>query len=79
MTKETYLRAEKIHDELHKWETLYSITLKPYQKYHLVKKFLWITNYEDTEAVMCDSGLTELIREYSEKKINELKKELESL
>lgn len=79
MTKEVYLKAEKIQDELHQWETLYNITFKPYQKYCLVKKFLWITNYEDTEAAMCDSGLTELIREYSKKKIDELKKELEAL
>lgn len=79
MTKEAYLKAEKIQDEIHRWENLYSITLKPYHKYGLVKKFLWIVNYEDTEAVMCDSGLTELIREYCDKKIRELKKELEAL
>lgn len=79
MTKETYLKAENIQSELNKWEKLYSISFKPYQKYCLVKKFLWITNYDDTEAVMCDSGLTELIREYSKKKIDELKKELEAL
>lgn len=79
MTKETYLKAENIQSEIKKWRNLYSISLKPYQKYCLVKKFLWITNYDDTEAIMCDSGLTELIREYSMKKIEELKKELEAL
>lgn len=79
MTRETYRKAEKIEKELNDWESLHSITFKPYQKFCLVKKFLWITNYEDTEACMCDKELTNLIREYSEKKIRELKKELESL
>lgn len=79
MTKETYLKAESIQSELNKWKELYSITCKPYQKYSLIKKFLIITNYEETEAFICDRGLTELIREYSQKKIDELKKELEAL
>lgn len=79
MTKEAYLKAKEIYEELHKWKTLYGITLKPYQKYCLVKKILWITNCDHTEAIMCDSGLTQLIREYSEKKIDELEKELKEL
>ena len=79
MTKETYKKAEEIQKELNRWKALYNITLKPYQKYCLTKKFLWITNCDDTEAIMCDEGLTKLVHEYSMKRINGLNKELESL
>ena len=79
MTDKTYKRAEEIQKELKDFNTLHYIACKPYKKYWLTKKFLWLSTYEGDSVCLCDEGLSELIREYCNKRIRELREELESL
>lgn len=79
MTNVTYEKVKKIQEEIDKFETLHYITTKPYKRYGLVRKFLWISSYDKREIYLCDKGLTELIRGYCVKRISELREELEAL
>lgn len=79
MTDKTYKKAEEIQKRLEDLNTLHYIACQPYKKYSLTKKFLWISTYGKDAVCLCDEGLTELIREYCNKRIRELREELESL
>lgn len=79
MTNETYKKAEKIQKKLKDLNTLYYIACKPFKRYFLTKKFLWLSTYDRDEVCLSDEGLTEVIREYCNKRIKELSEELESL
>lgn len=79
MTDQTYKKAKEIQEKLKELNTLYYIACQPCKTYFLTKTFLWVTIYDKDEACLCDEGLTEVIREYCDKKIKELREELESL
>lgn len=80
MTNETYNKAQKIQKQIAEFEQLNLITCYPYQRYFLVKpKKLAISNYNQDSVVLCDEGLVEVIRDYSSKRIKELRDELAAL
>jgi hypothetical protein len=79
MTDETYMRAEEIQNKLKNLSNLHYIACKPYKNYFLKKNFLCISTYDKNSVCICDEGLTEVIREYCSKRMQELRKELESL
>jgi len=79
MTIATYKKAEEIHEELKNYRKLRRICDSAYKKYILMKKFLWLSAYCKDEITLCDNELTNIIREYCDKKINELEKQLEAL
>ena len=79
MTSVTYTKAKMIQDRIDKLRELRYIATKSYKRFGLVKKFLWMSDYDKREVYLCDDGLTELVRDYCDKRINELKEELEAL
>ena len=79
MTIVTYKKAEKIHEELNDYRKLRRMCDYAYKKHILMKKFLWWSTYREDEVVLCDDELTKIVREYCDKKINELEKQLEAL
>lgn len=79
MTNDVYVKAEEIQKKIKEFEELRYITTKPYKKYGLIKKFLWISDYDKQEVCLCDKGLTELIRDYCDKRIRKLREELAAL
>lgn len=79
MTNETYKRAEEIQKKLKDLDTLHYIACKPFKKYFLKKEFLCVSTYDKDAVCICDEGLTEVIREYCNKRIQELREELSSL
>lgn len=79
MTNETYAKVKEIQDKLDNLSKLRYIACQPYKRYFLTKKSLWISTYKQDKVCLCDGGLTEVIREYCDKRINELREELKSL
>ena len=79
MTIVAYKKAEEIHDKLNDYRKLRMICDCAYKKHILTKKFLWLSTYKQDEVVLCDNELTKIIREYCDKKIDELEKKLEAL
>lgn len=71
-----YRKAKKIKTELEEYRKLRSICDCTYKKYVLTKKFLWLSNCNQDEVVLCDSELTNIIREYCDKKISKLERRL---
>ena len=79
MTNETYKKAEEIQKKLQNLDKLYYIACKPSIKFFLKKKLLWMTSYDDDRVCLCDEGLSEVIREYCNKRTQELREELKTL
>lgn len=79
MTNEAYERAEVIQKKLKDLNKLHYIACKPYKRYWITFKSFFLSTYDKDEVWLCDDGLTEVIREYCNKRIRELRKELESL
>lgn len=79
MTDKIYQRAEEIQKQIKDFKILHYIACKPYKRFFLTKKFLWVSTYDRCDVSICDEGLTKVIREYSEARIKELREELESL
>lgn len=79
MTNETYKKAEEIQKKLKDLNKLHKIACRSYMRYFIIRKFLFISNYDRDEVVLSDEGLTEIIKEYCDKRIQELKEELKSL
>lgn len=79
MTHEAYVKADDIYKKIENFRKLRQIASEPYKKLGLLKKFLWISNYNKIEVVLCDKELTKLIEEYCRKRIIELQKELNKL
>lgn len=79
MTHDVFVKADDIYKKIEDLGKLRRIANKPYKRFRLSKKFLWIFNYDRTEAVVCDKGLTELIENYCDERIKELQEELEKL
>lgn len=79
MTIVTYKKAEEIHDKLKDYRKLRSICNCAYKKHILMKRFLLLSTYREDEVSLCDDELTKIIREYCDKKINELEKQLDKL
>ena len=79
MTNKAYQRAEEIQKQIKDLNTLYYIACKPYQKFFLTKKLLWVSTYDKEYVSVCDEGLNKMIREYCEKRIKELREEMDSL
>lgn len=71
-----YRKTKKIYAELEEYRKLRSICNCTYKKYVLTKEFLWLSDYNQNEVVLCDSELTDIIREYCDKKINQLERQL---
>lgn len=74
-----YKKAKKINAEIEEYRKLLSICNCAYKRHILTKKFLWLSDYYQTEVVLCDEELTKIIREYCNEKINKLEKQLEDL
>lgn len=79
MTNESYKRAEEIQKKLKDLDKLHYIACKPYKRYFITLKSFFVSTYERDEVCLCDEGLTEVIKEYCNKRIQELKEELDSL
>lgn len=79
MTNETYKKAEEIQKKLKDLDKLHYIACKPYKRYFTTLKSFFVSTYDRDEVCLCDEGLTEVIREYCDKRIQELKEELKSL
>ena len=69
-------KVKKIHSELEEYRKLRNICDCTHKKYVLTKKFLWLSNCNQDEVVLCDGELTKIIREYCDKKINKLERQL---
>lgn len=74
-----YKKIKKMCNELKEYRKLREICDCTYQRYILTKKFLGLSNENQSEVALCDSELTNVIREYCDKKINKLEKRLEML
>lgn len=79
MTNETYKRAEEIQKKLADLNKLHYIACTPYKRYWITFKSFFISTYDKNEVWLCDDDLTKVIREYCNKRIRELKEELNSL
>ena len=79
MTREAYVKAEDIYKKIDNFRKLSRLANEPYKRFRLQKKFLLMSNYDKTEAVLCDKGLAMLIEEYCNKRINELQEKLKAL
>lgn len=80
MTNETYNTAQKIQKQIAEFVKLRLIVAKPFQRYFLVKpKKLGISSYNGDSVTICEDGLTNLILEYCDKRIKELRDELAAL
>ncbi len=79
MTHDVFVKADDIYKKIEDFKKLKRIANRPYKRFKLSSNLLWIYNYEKTEAVVCDKGLTELIEEYCNKRIEELQEELKKL
>lgn len=79
MTYNVFVKADDIYKKIEELRKLSCIASKPYNRFRLSKKFLWICHYDSTEAVVCDKELTELIQEYCNRRIRELEEELKKL
>jgi ATP-dependent Lon protease len=79
MTDKNYQRATEIQKQIKDLNDLHYIACKPFKKFFLIKKFLWASTYDGDAVSLCDEGLTEIIREYCNRRIRELRKELETL
>lgn len=74
-----YKKAEKIYTELKKYRKLRKICDCADKRCILTKKFLWLSDYNQEEVVLCDDELAKIIREYCDKKIKNLERQLEVL
>lgn len=74
-----YKKAKKIKTEIEEYRKLRDICNCACKRHILTKKFLWLSTYVQDEVVLCDYELTNIIREYCDKKINKLEKQLETL
>ena len=79
MTREVYVKADDLYGKIADFRKLRRIANEPYKRFRLRKKFLWMSDYGKTEAVLCDKGLAELITEYCDKRIKELQEEIDRL
>lgn len=81
MTNETYIKATEILQQIKHFEKLKFIASRStgrYKRFHFGDS-LFMSSYDRKQVCLCDDGLTEVILEYCEKRIKELKEELESL
>lgn len=79
MTREAYVKAEDIYKKIDNFRKLRRLANEPYKRFRLSKKFLWISDYNKVDAVLCDKGLAMLIEEYCNKRIAELQEKLKAL
>jgi hypothetical protein len=79
MTNETYEKAKEIQKKIDDFRNLRYLATQGYKRFFLTKKFLWVSSYDKTSVCLCDEGLNNLIREYCDERIKELKEELKSL
>ena len=79
MTRDVFVKADDIYKRIDDFRKLRRLANEPYKRFRLSRKFLWISDYEKTEAVLCDKELTKLIEEYCGKRIVELQEELNRL
>ena len=71
-----YRKVKKIKAELEEYRKLRNICNCACKKYVLTKKFLWLSAHNQDEVVLCDDELTKIIREYCDKKIDKLERQL---
>lgn len=79
MTNETYNKAKEIQEQIDRFETLHYIANKPFKRYYTKTIVFGITTYDNHETCLCDEGLTEVIRDYCNKRLQELRDELAAL
>lgn len=79
MTRDVFVKADDIYKRIDNFKKLRRLANESYKRFRLSKKFLWISSYEKTEAVLCDKELTKLIEEYCNKRIVGLQEELKAL
>ena len=79
MTKDKYDRATEIHKQIKDFQGLRDLCIFPYKRFTLTKRTLWMGTYNNNTLAICDEGLTEVIRDYCDKRIQELEDELEAL
>ena len=75
-----YRKVKKIQNELKRYYKLRSLCDCACHKYILTRNYLWSTTYvheyHQDEIILYDDELTEVIREYCDKKINNLERRL---
>lgn len=81
MNKEVLAKAKELEEQIGDYELISYIMSYPYQRYKLFKKKPCIQHEGGTSTgiVITDPELTELIREYCDQKVKDLKQELEAL
>ena len=79
MTHDVFVKASDIYKKIEDFRNLKSLANKPYKRFQLLNKLLCASDYDQTEVVVCDKELTELIVDYCNKKIHELQEELDQL
>ena len=79
MTNETYNKAKEIQMKIDEFEALRSIATKHYKRYFYKTTIFGMSTYDRAEVCLCDNGLTEVILEYCNKRLQELRDELAAL
>jgi hypothetical protein len=79
MTNDVYEKATEIQKQLDRFKTLRYMANKPFKRYFYKTTIFGMSTYDRSEVCLCDDGLTEVIREYCDKRIKELQDELEAL
>lgn len=79
MTRDVFIKADGIYKKIEDLKSLRRIANRPYKKFRLSRKFLWISDFTEDNITLCDKGLTNLIEEYCDKRIVELQEELNRL
>lgn len=70
-------KVKKICIELKKYRKLREMCDCDCQRYILTKKCLWLSTDNQDDVILCDDELANIIREYCDKKINNLERMLD--
>ena len=79
MTKDDYIKASEIHEKIKEFQKLRDIACRFWKRYFYKTTVFGISSYDRSEVCICDEGLTEVIRDYCDKRIQELEDELDAL
>lgn len=76
----SYERAKEIEKQIETLEKLIKITSTSYNKFFLIKRFLFLSSWDQSDVVKIeDAELRDIIRQYCRERITALNAELESL
>lgn len=81
MRNDTYEKAKEIEKKLDRFYKFRNILNKgEANRFSLMTKKIWMSDYYRTdEVILFDNEINEILREYCNKKINELREEFKAL